>query len=289
MGGIELAALVIIGIIALIVAARSKAAATRDDTDRHTRCAEAMGGRVIEPFRDREVARYAGTMDGIEWTLRVVSIDDVEAPRNTTLIWETDSVRSDRVLAIVGNDINSGQSMLSQLSGSGYRLDVDPTVDIDREMARTNPAAREIEELRKREPDPQRWFAAAQDVARRHGIDGRPPAVITFGQSAHEVTSDLGGLPVRFRAYADDHTAARRIVSPEVIATIARWHSRHQGFLRIWAGGPHLRFMLTEINWPPAESFRHLLDLGLLLAQGMMALSAEAPTIVSQSTPTIEG
>jgi hypothetical protein len=267
-----LTAVVIIGIIiALVVVARSNAAARREENSRHLVCAQAMGGRVIEPFREREVARYAGAVDGIEWTLRVASIDDAETPRNTTLIWETESVRSDRVLAIVGNNINTSESTWGQLVGSGYRLDVDPTVDIEREMERTNPAAKEIEELRKREPDPQRWFAAAQEVARRHGIDGQPPPVVTFGQSAREMTARLG-LPDGFRVFADDDDVAGRIVSSEVIAAISRWHASHQGSLRIWAGGPDLRLMVTEINWPPTESFRQLLDLGVLLAQGMNAV-----------------
>lgn len=268
-GGIGLTVLVIIGIIiALVVVARSNAAATREENARHLVRAQAMGGRVIEPFRDREVARYAGTVDGIEWTLRVASIDDPETSRKTALIWETESIRSDRVLAIVGNDINAGESKWSQLVGSGYRLDVDPTVDIEREMERTNPAAKEIEELRKREPDPQRWFAAAQEVARRHGIDGQPPPVVTFGQSAREMTARQG-LPDGFRVFADDDGVAARIVSSDVTVAVSRWHSSHQGFLRIWAGGPDLRLMVSEINWPPTESFRQLLDLGLLLAQGM--------------------
>lgn len=260
----------IIIIVAVLLMKRSNAATAREESARHEARARAMGGRVVDPFRDGEVARYAGTADGIEWTLRVASMDDPETSRKTALIWETESVRCDRVLAIIGNDVNTGESMWGQLAGSGYRLDVDPTVDIEREMARTNPVAQEIEELRKREPDPQRWFAAAQDVARRHGMTGQPPPVVAFGQSAHEVKA-LAGLPDGFRVFADDDGVAGRIMSREVIAAVSRWYASHQGFLRIWAGGPDVRFMVSEINWPATESFRDLLDLGLLVARGTKA------------------
>jgi hypothetical protein len=260
---------VIVGIIvAVVLMMRSSAATKRQEDSVHEASARAMGGTVIEPLQDREVARYTGTVDGIAWTLRVASIDDAETPRNTRLIWATESVRSDRVLVIMGNDINTGESMWGQLVGSGYRLDVDPTADAEREVAGTRAMAEEIEELRKREPDAQRWFAAAQEIARRHGIDGQPPPVVTFGQSAREM-GRRPGLPDGFRVFAHDESVAQHIVDGDVISAISRWHASHQGFLRIWVGGPTLRFMVTEIRWPSPESFRDLLNLGLLLAKGM--------------------
>lgn len=274
--GIGLMELLILFIflIALIMAVRSNAVAKREEHACHEARALAMGGQVIAPLRDGEVARYAGTRDGVAWTLRVASTENAETSRNTTLIWATESVRSDRVLALVGNNIDTSESKWSWLDGSHYRLDRDPTVDLNREMERLSPVQEEIEELRKRESDPQRWFAAAEAVRRRHGLDGQPPPVVTFGQTAREVTVGLDGLAEGFRVFADDEEVGRRIVSSQVIAAISRWYGNHRGFLRIWAGGPDLRFIVSEINCPAPEGFRHLLDLGLLLAQGMQPLPA---------------
>jgi hypothetical protein len=231
---------IIIG-VAVVVLRRSNATTTREEAARHEACARAMGGRVVEPFREGEVACYAGTAGGIEWTLRVASMDDPETSRKTTLIWETESIRCDHVLAIVGNDVNTGESAWSQIAGAGYRLDVDPTADFERE------------------------------AARRGGITGQPPPVVAFGQSAHEVKG-VAGLPPRFRVFADDDGVAEGIVTRDVISAVSRWHAGHQGLLRIWAGGPDLRFIATEIDWPSPEGFRDVLGLGMLLAQNMSAL-----------------
>jgi len=68
--------------------------------------------------QNRSGLRFAGIRDGVEWTLRVVSTEDEETFRNTTLIWASESVRADRVLAVVGNDIDTSTSKWSWLDGS---------------------------------------------------------------------------------------------------------------------------------------------------------------------------
>jgi hypothetical protein len=230
-----LAELVII-VIALVAVAKLAAAGRRNHDAAHRTHARAMGGRVVASEGD--ISRYAGAADGVEWTLRVVTADDVETPRKTTLIWRTASVRADRVLAIVGNDIREAGGWRS-LAGFGYPLAPDPIVDPQATPART----------------------------------GQSPPAVAFAQSARDVTGILHGLPEGFRGFAADHDVARRILTDEVTAAISRWHAIHGGALRIWAGGPDLRLMISEIHWPAPDAFRDLLDLGLLLARRMRTVT----------------
>ncbi|MDR7521059.1 MAG: hypothetical protein QN168_01205 [Armatimonadota bacterium] len=237
--------ILIVVVIAVIMLARWRGATRGKEHTIHAARALAMGGRVTEPFREGEVARYAGATDGVEWTLRVVSVDDAETPRRTTLIWTTDSVRSEHVLAIVGNDIKTSESAWGWLAGSGYRLDVDPTAGVT----------------------PGSWPVAA---GQRTAV--RLPPVIAFARTAREVTTAVGRLPEGYRVFADDARVALEIVSDEVIAVIKRWHANQGGSLRVWAGGPNLRLLASEINLPSPEGFRDLHDLGMRLTRQTQAV-----------------
>lgn len=234
-GFIELVFMVtsVVAVATWIARARRQA-----DSGHHAR-AHAMGGRVASSPGEREVSRYEGTADGIEWTLSVVTIDDAETPRRTTLIWRTRSVRSDRVLTVVGNDIR-GDAGSGRLAIPGYPLGLDPAADRSEQVERT----------------------------------GQPPPIVSFALSAHEVTPVLHGLPDGFRAFADDDAVAREILSRETIAAISRWHAAHGGALRIWTGGPDVRLMVAQIHWPPPDAFADLLTLGLRLARDVAAVTA---------------
>lgn len=115
-----IAPIAVTAVIAMVLLMTNKRgpAVRREENPLHQASALAMGGRVIEPLRDGEVARFAGIRDGVEWTLRVVSTDDEETFRNTTLIRASESVRADRVLAVMGNDIDTSPSKWSWLDGS---------------------------------------------------------------------------------------------------------------------------------------------------------------------------
>lgn len=233
-------------IAVMIVVAKLTTAAIGDAGAGHQARARAMGGRVASPPKAGEVCRYHGTANGIEWTLSVVTVDDAETPRRTTLIWRTGSVRSERVLAVVGNGILAGAVGRRGLDRSGLPLGLDPTGDHRAAIERTT----------------------------------RPAPLVAFAESAHEVTEGLHRVPEGFRVFTEDDAIARRVLTGDVAAAIARWHAAHGGSLRIWVGGPDLRFMTAEIHWPPPEAFRELLNLGLELARAVTAPASgsESPT-----------
>jgi hypothetical protein len=254
-----------------LAVAKLKKADDRREASRHESTARAMGGRVIDPHRDGEVARYAGDAGGLEWTLRVVSTESEDTPRNTTLVWAAASLRSESVLAVIGNDV-AGAAGGGGLTGARARLDVDPTVDFERTSAEIDALLKELDELRKREPDPQRWVAASREVSLRRGFDGRPSPVVAFGAAARDVTAEAPELPAGFRVFAEDANVAPRIVSPEVSDTLRRWHTEHGGSLRIWVGGPYLRFRVSDVTLPRTEGFALLGTLGRLLADNLRAI-----------------
>ncbi len=217
----------------VIVAVKLANAVTRGADVGHQARARAMGGRVVSFSRTDEVCRYEGTVSGVAWALSVLTIDDVDTPRRTTLVWRTGSVRSDRVLAVVGNDIRTGGAGRGWLGVSGYPLGLDPTADRNATPARTTES----------------------------------PPIVAFAETAHEVVGILHGLPEGFRAFAEDDEVARRVLSGDVADAISRWHAVHGGTLRIWVGGPDLRLSIAGINWPPPAAFCELLDLGLRVAR----------------------
>jgi hypothetical protein len=229
---VGLAELVII-VIALVAVAKLAAAGRRNHDAAHRTRARAMGGRVASRPGTGEVCRYEGTADGIAWALSVVTMDDIDTPRRTTLVWRTGSVRSDRVLVVVGNDIRTGGASRGWLGASGYPLGLDPTADGNAMIVRTT----------------------------------APPPIVAFAEAAHEVAGILRGLPEGFRVFAEDDEIARRVLSGAVTEAISRWHAVHGGALRIWVGGPDLRLMIAGINWPPPAAFCDLLDLGLGVAR----------------------
>lgn len=220
-------------IVVVMVVAKLATAITRGADVGHQARARAMGGRVAWRLGTGEVCRYEGTADGIAWALSVVTMDDIDTPRRTTLVWRTGSVRSDRVLVVVGNDIRTGGASRGWLGASGHPLGLDPTADRNAMIVRTT----------------------------------APPPIVAFAEAAHEVAGIPHGLPAGFRVFAEDDEIARRVLSGAVTEAISRWHAVHGGALRIWVGGPDLRLLIAGINWPPPPAFCDLLDLGLGVAR----------------------
>jgi hypothetical protein len=256
---------------------------------RYRRLARELGGEFRAAVIEGEVAEICGTSeDGLTWTLRLVyDYSESEDESGCHLIWQTQAVALDQVVAVVGDGPgderlggtwawHSGQSPVESDRARAAAFDANLRGLIDRldraSRPRADPGSAEAPAFTQ---DPSGFDIARGLLGATRKEIARPMQAFFNGASPFALPGSLAGV---WHAFATDESTLGRALTHDVASQLHDWHARNyhptEGFLRMWVGGPDLRIEARTRDASIA-AYRTVIDLGLMVARSLAAEFAD--------------
>ena len=220
---------------------------------------DALGGSVRAPERADEEGFIDGTgPDGLVWSLRVIQRveGDSETVEQHHILWNTDAVRLDDVVLVIGSSASDADLWLG-MDGIDVRG--------DKSLANADAAIDELERLVQRA---QSGAISGQEFMNRLGSSGGDNPMLRFMNRAKRFTLPHP-LAAPWHAFTTDAVAAARLLTPVVMTRLEALRDRLYGaerWIRVWVGAPNVRIQAYLAD-PEPRDYQNIVALGLDLAR----------------------